>query len=458
MKFSTITALASLAGLTLAAPIEQRDPSRGNGSGKSKFSQSDITILQFALTLEHLENTFYQEAFNTFKLQDFINAGFSEEFFVNLQFIAFDEATHVQILQAAISSAGVIPVLPCSYHFPVTDVASFVTLSAVLESIGTSAYLGAAGFVGSKDILTIAASIMATEGLHTALQRSSLGAIGAPDPFFTPLDPNSVFTLAAQFITACPPSNPPLPFTAFPSLTIDAQQCFDEVGSFGASQVEAAVSATETTTADYATRTWADSTDTTVADIAAISTTDTASATETAAASSSSTTTTTTESAAAETTAPPAMKLRVRQEEANASTTDSAALSSTTTTSSDGAVASATEVSVASVSSGASCSVISSGSILKLSPDFKSSRHDFSRVTEIFVTFVEGLNVISVAVGINSGVIGGGGFGVPIPSGIGGQVFVFITVVDISGRTLKDSDVLFGPGIVEGQLPSFFAR
>ena len=63
--------------------------------------------------------------------------------------------------------------------------ASFVTLSAVLESIGTSAYLGAAGFVGSKDILTIAASIMATEGLHTALQRSSLGAIGAPDPFFT---------------------------------------------------------------------------------------------------------------------------------------------------------------------------------------------------------------------------------------------------------------------------------
>ncbi|KAJ9631259.1 hypothetical protein H2204_008201 [Knufia peltigerae] len=488
MKFFTISALIALTGLTLAAPIDppkgappQGAPPRGPPGGKgSQFSQSDITILQFALTLEHLENTFYQEAFNTFKLQDFINAGFSEEFFVNMQFIAFDESTHVSLLQAAISSAGVVPVLPCTYSFPVTDVASFVTLSAVLESIGTSAYLGAAGFVGSKDILTIAASIMATEGLHTALQRSSLGAIGAPDPFFTPLDPNSVFTLAAQFITACPPSNPPLPFTAFPSLKVDAQQCFDEVGSFGASQAVAAVSATETTTANYATMTWADSTDTSVSDIAAaVSTTvdvasesGAASATETAAASAA---TTTTEVAAAGTMPPmPSMPMRIRarQDEANASTdsvaaavstttatadaaaattVDAAAVnSSSTTTTSDVAVASATAVSAGVGSAGASCSVLTAGSMLNLAPDFKSAKKDFSRVKEVFVTFVEGLNVISVGVGLNAGIIGGGGgFGARVPAGIGGQVFVFITAVDISGRRLGDSDVLFGPGIVE---------
>jgi hypothetical protein len=135
--------------------------------------------------LEHLENTFYQEAFVSFQLEDFIEAGFSEEFFINLQFIASDESTHVSILESAIESAGVAPVLACEYSFPVTDVASFVTLSAVLESIGTSAYLGAAPLLESKDILAVAASIMVTEALHTSLQRSSIGAVAAADPFGT---------------------------------------------------------------------------------------------------------------------------------------------------------------------------------------------------------------------------------------------------------------------------------
>jgi hypothetical protein len=312
-----------------------------------------------------------------------------------------------------------------------------VTLSAVLESIGTSAYLGAAGFVGSRDILTIAASIMATEGLHTSLQRSSLGAIGASDPFFTPLDANSVFTLAAQFIVSCPSSNAALPFTAFPSLTVDAQQCFNEVGSFGASQVEEAVSATDTTSADYATMTWADSTDTAVSEIAAVTT-----ATDAAASATDSTV------MAAMTTAP--ARLRVRQD---ANATSSVEANATTTT--DEAVA--TESSVSQVSSdsssGSSCSPISVGSMINLTPDFSSSRHDFSQITEIFITFVEGLNVISIAVQIDQSIIGGGGMSVQIPSGIGGQVFIFITIIDISGRTLSDSDVLFGPAILEGKLP-----
>ncbi len=135
--------------------------------------------------LEHLENTFYREAFASFKKQDFLDQGFDEQFFVNLEFIAADESAHVDFLIAAISSAGASPVQPCQYNFPVTDVASFVTISAILESIGTSAYLGAAPFISSKEILTAAASIMAVEGLHTSLQRSALGAVGAANPFQT---------------------------------------------------------------------------------------------------------------------------------------------------------------------------------------------------------------------------------------------------------------------------------
>lgn len=38
----------------------------------------------------------------------------------------------------------------------------------------------------------------------------------------TPLDPTSVYTLAAMFITSCPQGNAPLPFVPFPTLTYSA--------------------------------------------------------------------------------------------------------------------------------------------------------------------------------------------------------------------------------------------
>lgn len=93
-------------------------------------------------------------------------------------------------LETAIQAAGAMPVSPCQYNFPVTDVPSFVTLSAILESVGTSAYLGAAPSVESADILAAAASIMVTEALHTSLQRTAVGAVGAPDPFGTVREAN----------------------------------------------------------------------------------------------------------------------------------------------------------------------------------------------------------------------------------------------------------------------------
>ncbi|KIX06886.1 uncharacterized protein Z518_04862 [Rhinocladiella mackenziei CBS 650.93] len=388
MKAFSLSALSTLfAGLTLAHPVDLK--------ARSGFSDVDITILQFALTLEHLENTFYQQAFNTFTLQHFLDAGFDEDFFLNLQFIASDESAHVELLQVAIQSAGIVPVAPCQYSFPVTDVASFVTLSAILESVGTSAYLGAAPFVGSKDILAVAASIMVTEALHTSLQRSSLGGIGAADPFGTSLDANSVFTLAAQFIVSCPPENPPLPFTAFPGLQVDAQPCFGE-DSFATSAVEAAVTDVASATATYSTDT------ATVTDyVAAANATETAAetATETASATES------TMEMAMETPAPERLRAR----------TDSL-----------------------------SCAAPFAGSNVNLIPDFGASSHDFSQIVTIFVTFVSGLNVISVAATISSGTIS-----VSIPSGIGGQVFIFITIIDITGGKLSDSDVLFGPAIME---------
>jgi hypothetical protein len=40
--------------------------------------------------------------------------------------------------------------------------------------------------------------------------------------FQTPLSPSQAFSLAVQFIVSCPASNPQLPFTAFPVVSVPA--------------------------------------------------------------------------------------------------------------------------------------------------------------------------------------------------------------------------------------------
>ncbi|OAG36380.1 hypothetical protein AYO21_09459 [Fonsecaea monophora] len=442
MKAFTLSGLSTLfAGLTLAHPVTKRGGS---------FSEVDITILQFALTLEHLENTFYKEAFSSFKLQDFVNAGFDEAFFLNLEFIASDESAHVEFLIAAIESAGVRPVQPCQYSFPVTDVASFVTVSAILESVGTSAYLGAAPFIGSRDILSVAASIMATEALHTSSQRSSLGAIAAPNPFTTPLDPNSVFTIASQFIVSCPADNPPLPFTAFPGLKTNSQACFDESGSSESFSTESVNYATVVANIETATDTTsaygADATDSTTTTAAYDSTSTTTTTTTT-------TSTTTTDSADYSTTTTTTMDMATAEAAASVTTTTTTTTDMASMATSTPAYARRSTALEARTNGGSasSCSAPGAGSSLQLIPDFSKSHHDFSRVEVVFVTFIAGLEVVSVQAVFGSD----GSINVSIPGSIGGgQVFIFITIVDISGRSLSANEVLFGPAIME-IAPSF---
>ena len=57
-----------------------------------------------------------------FTEQDFMDAGYSADYYNNLMYIAHDEQVHVQTLEAAITAAGAVPVAACQYLFPYTDV------------------------------------------------------------------------------------------------------------------------------------------------------------------------------------------------------------------------------------------------------------------------------------------------------------------------------------------------
>jgi hypothetical protein len=64
MRSSILSAAPILASIAGAAPLVPRQD-----------TNIDVTVLQFALTLEHLENNFYKGALQKFSQQDFQNAG-----------------------------------------------------------------------------------------------------------------------------------------------------------------------------------------------------------------------------------------------------------------------------------------------------------------------------------------------------------------------------------------------
>jgi len=207
---STIAAIAALAAVSTASPIKRAD------------GVTDGVILNYALTLEHLEDTFYREALAKFTVEDFKAANFSEEAYNRIKTISSDEETHVSFLTGALSAAGAKPVESCTYDFGYKDVASFLATASVLEGVGVSAYLGAAADIMSKTYLTAAGSILTVEARHSAYIRNTVGASPFPAPFDNPLSYNEVYTLAAQFIKSCPETNAPLPVKAFPTLAASA--------------------------------------------------------------------------------------------------------------------------------------------------------------------------------------------------------------------------------------------
>lgn len=206
----SFTALLGLAATFIlpshAAPLSSRDVTAPDGG--------DIAILNYALTLEYLERRFYTEGLQNYTAQDFADAGFSQEFYDQLVIVRGDEETHVDFLAGAL---GAQAIKEPTFSFPCKDAKSFVGLSAVLEGVGVSAYLGAAPAIANKNYLTAAGSILTVEARHASYIRAAIGQKPFPNPFDTPLGFNQVFSLAAQFVTGFAPGTS-LPFKAFPPL------------------------------------------------------------------------------------------------------------------------------------------------------------------------------------------------------------------------------------------------
>lgn len=149
---------ALIPGTAMAASSADRQrPPASYGAG-------DIGVLNYALTLEFLEATFYAQALkNNVAKGDAMMTAFLKE-------TAADEAKHVAFLVKALGSKAV---KKPTFDFgkTVTDKAMFAATSYVLENTGIHAYHGQLTNIKTPANLLYAAEIATVEGRHA-------GAIG----------------------------------------------------------------------------------------------------------------------------------------------------------------------------------------------------------------------------------------------------------------------------------------
>lgn len=162
---------------------------------------SDVDVLNYALTLEHLEHAFYRDGIGLF---DFGTDGFNQSINDNMTAIREHEAAHVVTLTDVITSLGGTPVAEATYNFQdaYASVAGFLATSAALENTGVSAYDGAAQFISDAGLLTAAGSIVAVEARHASYVNLIVNEVPFPAAFETPLTPEEVLEIAGPFIAA----------------------------------------------------------------------------------------------------------------------------------------------------------------------------------------------------------------------------------------------------------------
>ena len=163
--------------------------------GAQAATKGDISILNFAPTLEYLDAAFYAEANRMGAL--------SGETKLFAKVVAAHEATHVATLEQVLGSAAVKS--PKFNFRGTTESASkFRATAQTLEDTGVSAYKGQAPKIKSDAYLAAALAIHTVEARHASWIREIRGVSPAPAAFDKPLTKKQVLSAVAgtRFIVA----------------------------------------------------------------------------------------------------------------------------------------------------------------------------------------------------------------------------------------------------------------
>jgi rubrerythrin len=177
---------ASAFAIFVAACGDDDDDDGGTGGGggqtetqRDMASSSDLEIVQYALTLEHLETDFYNAVIDAGVITDKALAE-------TAMMIRDNEQEHVDALTRTVEQLGGTPEKPMTNFDSVLEGGPDMVLetAATVENLGAAAYLGQAGRIQSKEILAAALAIHSVEGRHAAALNSVVGKTIVPDGAF----------------------------------------------------------------------------------------------------------------------------------------------------------------------------------------------------------------------------------------------------------------------------------
>ena len=172
--------------------------------------ESDLAILNYALTLEYLEAEFYMQGLENLSAGDIRNAEMLQDFgsavtgrlVGDLATIRDHEVTHADTLAATIEKLGGTPTDKPTFDFggATENADKFLATAMVLENTGVGAYAGAAPSIENQDLVPPALSIHSVEARHASYLNLLNGKIPFPEPFDDPLSKTEVLNAASAFI------------------------------------------------------------------------------------------------------------------------------------------------------------------------------------------------------------------------------------------------------------------
>ncbi len=144
-----------------------------------KIAGGDLAIVQYALTLEHLETDFYNAVLDSGVVKD-------KALGETARLIRDTEQAHVDTLTGVVKDLGGTPERPATNFDAVLEGGEKMVLetAAAVENLGAAAYLGQAGRIQSMDILAAALSIHSIEARHAAALNTVVGKTIVPDGAF----------------------------------------------------------------------------------------------------------------------------------------------------------------------------------------------------------------------------------------------------------------------------------
>jgi rubrerythrin len=166
---------------------------------RKKGKQGDITVLNYALTLEHLEYAFYRDGLVTYANDGDFPAGVR----ARLIEIRDHEKAHVDALTQTIQGLGGTPVAEACYNFGYATANQFLDVAQLLENTGVMAYDGAIASIKSGELQTTGATIATVEARHASYLNNVNGDNPFPDAFDTPKSQQEILAAAGGFIVAC---------------------------------------------------------------------------------------------------------------------------------------------------------------------------------------------------------------------------------------------------------------